>query len=126
MLIGEFIRRILTSRLVARAPQSPQRYSERLVEMMWASARCFLAEAKKLREEEQGRLASEEEELRAEARRWARDSAREAELVARTDHTRGALVRHSARLPGLERAIGQVADMYKTQVTVGWSVGDPR
>ncbi|GAA3801905.1 hypothetical protein ACFS5L_40505 [Streptomyces phyllanthi] len=43
---AEFMGRLLTSRFVAHAPQ---RHTVRPVRALWASPRCVLAEAKKLR-----------------------------------------------------------------------------
>ncbi|MCX4597205.1 competence protein CoiA family protein [Streptomyces sp. NBC_01549] len=123
---AEFMDRLLTSRFVAHAPRSPQRHTTRPVRTLWASPRCVLAEAKKLREEDEQQRGAREEEARAERRGYARQEAKVAELMARTDPDRAALARHSARLPGIERAIAQLADLYRTRVTVGWSVGDSR
>ncbi|MEU6601994.1 hypothetical protein [Streptomyces flaveolus] len=55
-----------------------------------------------------------------------RPEAELAERTARSDPDRAALARYSARLPGIERAIAQTADTFRTRVTVGWSVGDSR
>ncbi|WRZ96427.1 competence protein CoiA family protein (plasmid) [Streptomyces sp. NBC_01007] len=123
---AEFMGRLLTSRFIAHAPRSPQRHTVRPVKTLWASPRCVLAEAKKLREEDEQQREAREEEARAGRRGYARQEAKAAELMARTDPDRAALARHSARLPGIERAIAQLADLYRTRVTVGWSVGDSR
>ncbi|MFF2254592.1 hypothetical protein [Streptomyces sp. NPDC058142] len=93
---------------------------------LWASPRCVLAEAKKLRDEDEQQRKATDEEARAERRGYARHEAKTAELIARTDPDRAALARHSARLPGFENAIAQVVDLYRTPVIVGWSVGDRR
>ncbi|MFC9634574.1 hypothetical protein ACFTY8_36285 [Streptomyces mirabilis] len=81
---------------------------------------------RRLREEDEQQQAAREEEARAERRGYARQEAKAAELMARTDPDRAALARYSARLPGIERAIAQLADLYRTRVIVGWSVGDSR
>ncbi|WP_329449494.1 hypothetical protein OG894_00355 [Streptomyces sp. NBC_01724] len=47
-----------------------------------------------------------------------------AERAARADPSRAALTPHSARLPGIDRAIEQTAAVFHTPVTVGWSAGD--
>ncbi|MEN2424364.1 competence protein CoiA family protein [Streptomyces rimosus] len=122
---AEFMSRILTLRFIGHAPRSPQRHV-RSVRMLWASPRCVLAEAKKLREENEHQREAREEEARAERRGYARQEAKAAELMARTDPDRAALARHSSRLPGMERVIAQLADLFRTRVTVGWSVGDSR
>ncbi|WP_328503638.1 hypothetical protein OG828_37005 [Streptomyces sp. NBC_00457] len=95
---------------------------------LWAHPRCVLAEAKKLGAEERQQRAVREEQERAERRGYARQEAALAERRARTDPDRGALAWHSARLPGIDQAIAQVAARYlgRMRVTVGWSVGDSR
>ncbi|MEU6370859.1 hypothetical protein ABZ876_35370 [Streptomyces sp. NPDC046931] len=93
---------------------------------LWAHPKCVLTEAKKLGDEEKQQRAAQEEQERTEQRGYARQEAALAERTARSDPDRAALARHSARLPGIERAIAQAADMFRTRVTVGWSVGDSR
>ncbi|MEU5476788.1 competence protein CoiA family protein [Streptomyces mirabilis] len=124
--LSEFVGRVLTSRFVAHAPRTPQRHVVRPVTLLWAHPKCVLAEAKKLRDEEKQQHAAQEEQERAGQRGYARQEAALAERTARADPDRAALARHSARLPGIERAIAQAADMFLTRVTVGWSVGDSR
>ncbi|MFI8930628.1 competence protein CoiA family protein [Streptomyces sp. NPDC053474] len=123
---AEFIGRLLTSRFVAHVPRSPQRHTVRPVRTLWASPRCVLAEARKLRAEDEAQRKRREEKARAEQRGYARQQAQTAELMARKDPNRAALSRHSVRLPGLEAAIAQLTDLYRTRVSVGWSVGDSR
>ncbi|MGA5207951.1 hypothetical protein [Streptomyces variegatus] len=124
----EFIRRRLTSHLVAHVPRTPQQHVARPVRTLWAHPKCVLAEAKKLRDEEKHQRATQEEEIRAERRGWARHEAAVAERTARSDPDREALARHSGQLPGIDQAIAQVAARYLSHrpVTVGWSVGDSR
>ncbi|WP_176710342.1 hypothetical protein [Streptomyces sp. Wb2n-11] len=125
--LAEFVGRVLTSRLVSHAPRTPQRHvARRPVTRLWAHPKCVLAEAKKLADEEKRQRAAQEEQERAEWRGYAREEAAFAERTARADPDRAALARHSARLPGIEQAIAQAAVMYRTRVTVGWSVGDSR
>ncbi|WP_310728271.1 competence protein CoiA family protein [Streptomyces sp. N2A] len=78
------------------------------------------------RDEEQRRREEEQEREAENRRRWAREDARFTELAARADHTRLALVRHSARLPGIQRAIARLAQEHRVAVGIGWSVGDSR
>lgn len=124
--LAEFVARVLTSRFVSHAPRTPQRHVARPVTRLWAHPKCVLAEAKKLADEEKRQRSAQEERERSEWRGFARQEAAFAERTARADPDRAALARHSARLPGIEQAIAQAADMYLTRVTVGWSVGDSR
>lgn len=126
MPLSEFLGRVLTSRFVSHAPRTPQRHVVRRVTLLWAHPKCVLAEAKKLGDEEKQQRAAQEEQERAEWREYARQEAALAERTARSDPDRAALARHSARLPGIERAIAQAAAKFLTRVTVGWSVGDSR
>ncbi|MFD9496871.1 competence protein CoiA family protein [Streptomyces sp. NPDC060005] len=125
MPLSEFVGRILTWRFVSHAPRTPQ-HVVRPVTRLWAHPKCVLAEAKKLRDEEKQQRAAQEEQERAEWRGYARREAALAERMARSDPDRAALARHSARLPGIERAIAHTAAMFLTRVTIGWSVGDSR
>ncbi|MFB6984647.1 competence protein CoiA family protein [Streptomyces sp. NPDC056297] len=75
---------------------------------------------KELRRDEQQRQEAEER------RQWARQAARSIELIARTDPTRPALARHSATLPGIQRAIARLTQEHWVPVSVGCSVGDSR
>ncbi|MEV8034664.1 competence protein CoiA [Streptomyces sp. NPDC086182] len=126
--LTEFVGRFLTSRFVSHAPRTPQRHVARPVTRLWAHPKCVLAEAKKLGDEEKQQRAAQEEQERAERRGYARREAALAERTARTDPDREALARHSARLPGIDLTIAQVAAKYlgRIRVTVGWSVGDSR
>ncbi|NEC33802.1 competence protein CoiA family protein [Streptomyces rubrogriseus] len=126
--LAQFMSRILTWRLASHAPRRPQRHVARPVTRLWAHPKCVVAEAKKLRDEEKRLRMVQEEQERAEWRGYARQEAALAERTARTDPDRGALARHSARLPGIDQAIAQVAARYlgRIRVTVGWSVGDSR
>ncbi|MEU8779534.1 hypothetical protein [Streptomyces sp. NPDC048606] len=77
--------------------------------------------------DEKERLREEQEQRAAVTRRlWAREGIRATERLARTDHTRQALVRHSARLPGIREAIAHLAREHRVPVTIGSSVGDSR
>lgn len=77
--------------------------------------------------DEKERLREEQEHRAAEHRRhWAREDIRLAELLARTDHTRHALIRHSTRLPGIREAIARLTREYGVDVRIGCSVGDRR
>lgn len=126
--LTEFVGRLLTSRFVSHAPRAPQRHMARPATWLWAHPTCVLAEAKKLSDEEKQWRAVKEKQERAERRGYARHEAAVAERTARADPEREALARHSARLPGIDRAIAQVAARQpgRTRVTVGWSVGDSR
>lgn len=126
--LTEFVGRVLTSRFVAHAPRTPQWHAVRPMAQLWAHPKCVLAEARKLRDEKKQQRAVQEEQERAERRGYARQEAALAERTARTDPDREALARHSARLPGIDQAIVQVAARHlgRMHVTVGWSVGDSR
>ncbi|MET8420673.1 competence protein CoiA family protein [Streptomyces sp. NPDC005098] len=125
MPLAEFVARLLSWRLVSRAPLMPQHLTQP-GSRLWASPKCFLAEAKEFRAREQQQRAAQDETERAERREWARHGAAFAEWAARADPSRAALARHSARLPGIDRAIEQTAAMFHTSVSVGWSAGDSR
>ncbi|MFE2850235.1 competence protein CoiA [Streptomyces lavendulae] len=78
-------------------------------------------------QDEKERLREEQEQQAAEDRRqWARDDIRLTEQLARGDHSRQALVRHSARLPGIREAIVRLTREHRVEVTIGSSVGDSR
>ncbi|MEU1127054.1 competence protein CoiA family protein [Streptomyces sp. NPDC005899] len=124
--LSEFVGRALTSRFVSHYPRTPHHHVNRPMTLLWAHPKCVLAEAKKLGDEEKKQCTAQEEQERAEERGYARQEAALAEFAARADPDRAALARHSARLPGIEQAIAQAADMFLTRVTVGWSVGDSR
>ncbi|MFD6326800.1 competence protein CoiA family protein [Streptomyces sp. NPDC058442] len=126
--LAQFVDRLLTSRFISHAPRTPQRHMARPVTRLWAHPQCILAEAGKLRDEEKQQRAVQEEQERGERRGYARQEAQFAERTARADPDREALARHSARLPGIEQAIAQVAARYlgRIRVIVGWSVGDSR
>lgn len=124
--LTEFVGRLLTSRLLSHVPQTPQRHVSQPMQRLWVHPKCILAEAKVLRAEQEQQQAAVEEEVRAERRRWARLEAQSAEQAARSDLSRAKLARHSAQLPGVEQAIAQLVDRYRTLVMVGWSVGEHR
>ncbi|MFJ8770262.1 competence protein CoiA family protein [Streptomyces clavifer] len=126
MPLSEFVGRVLTSRFVSHAPRTPQRHVIRPVTLLWACPKYVLSEAKNLKDEEKQQRAAQKEQERAEWRGYARQEAALAEQSARSDPDRAALARHSARLPGIERAIAQATDRFLSRVTVGWSVGDSR
>ncbi|MFZ3491757.1 competence protein CoiA [Streptomyces sp. 5.8] len=79
------------------------------------------------RKDEKERQREEQEQQAAEDRRHgARDDIRLTELLARNDHTRQALVRHSTRLPGIREAIARLTREHGVAVRIGDSVGDSR
>ncbi|MEU0398236.1 hypothetical protein ABZ208_36895 [Streptomyces sp. NPDC006208] len=78
------------------------------------------------RDEEELRHDEQQQQEAEDRRQWARQAARSIELIARADHTRLALARHSGRLPGIQRAIVRLAQEHRVPVVIGRSVGDPR